>query len=392
MRAPANDWPNWRGPTHNGISTETGWLDHRAAEGPPILWKAKVGSGFSSFAIANGRLYTAGNQTNTDTVFCLDAVSGKPVWTHSYEAALGDTYFEGGATGTPTVDDNRVYTLSRWGDVFCFEAASGKIVWSKNVHKETNIRIPTWGFGGSALVHGNEIMLNVGEAGLALEKTTGKILWQSANKESGYSTPLPVQIDGKSLAILGSGRAYIGVDPDTGHEVWRARWQTQYGVNASDPIVDAGRIFISTGYGKGASLFKLRLDGREPEAVWTSKVMRNQFNSSVLLNGFLYGIDGDAGEKAALKCVEFATGTMKWEEKGVGSGALMAADGKLIVLTDYGELMIAPASPDGFKPSARTQVLGGKCWTTPILANGKIYCRNAAGNLVCLDVAKSGAN
>ena len=391
MRAPANDWPNWRGPTHNGISAETGWLDHRAAEGPPILWKTKVGAGFSSFAIANGRLFTAGNETNTDTIFCLDAASGKPVWTHSYEAALGDTYFEGGATGTPAIDGDRVYTLSRWGDVFCFEAATGKIVWSKNVHQETNIRIPTWGFGGSPLVHGNEIVLNVGEAGVALDKASGKILWQSASKDSGYSTPLPVQIDGKWIAILGSGRAYVAVDPDTGHEVWRARWQTQYGVNASDPIVDAGRIFISTGYGKGASLFKLQMDGREPEALWTSKVMRNQFNSSVLLNGFLYGIDGDAGEKAALKCVEFATGTMKWEEKAVGSGALMAADGKLIVLTDYGELIIAPASPDGFKPSARTQVLGGKCWTTPILANGKIYCRNAAGNLVCLDVAKPGA-
>jgi outer membrane protein assembly factor BamB len=388
--AGADDWPNWRGPNHNGISAETGWLDHWPADGPPIAWKAKVGIGFCSFAVAGGRVFTAGNEDNTDTVFCFDAASGKSLWTHPYKSETGENYFEGGPTSTPTVDGDRVFTLSRWGDLFCFEAATGKIVWSKNVHDETGIRVPGWGFGGSPLVHDNLLVLNVGEAGLALDKSTGKILWRSADKDAGYSTPLPFERAGRWLALIASGTAYQAMDLKTGKRAWQETWLTQYGVNASDPILEGDRMFLSTGYGKGAGLFNIA--GASPEPLWQSKVLRNQFNSSVLLGGFLYGIDGDAGEKASLKCVELATGTEKWKEPNMGSGALIAADGKLIVLSARGELLVAPASPTAFTPTARAQVLGGKCWTTPVLASGRIYCRNAAGDLVCLDARKAGAN
>src|SRR5262245_9187327 len=115
----AEDWPQWRGPNHNGISTETQWRDHWAPAGAPILWKANVGTGFSSFAVARGRVYTMGNSENSDTVFCFETLTGKEIWTHSYPADLGDKYFDGGTTGTPTVEGDRVFTLSRWGDLFC---------------------------------------------------------------------------------------------------------------------------------------------------------------------------------------------------------------------------------------------------------------------------------
>ncbi len=380
----ADDWPHWRGPNRNGISSETNWLDHWPDNGPPIAWKAKVGTGFSSFSVANGRIFTMGNENNTDTVFCLEVETGKPLWKHSYESDLGDKFFEGGTASTPTVDADRVYTLSRWGDLFCFEAPTGKIVWMKNVQKETSARIPGWGFSSSPLVHENLLVLNIGEAGMALDKATGKIIWQSANKDSGYSTPFPLHRAGQWLAIIGSGQSYLAVDLRTGQEAWRLRWLTQFGVNAADPIVEGDRVFISTGYGKGAAL--LKLGGIEPEILWKSKEMRNQFNNCVLIDGHLYGIDGDTTEKAMLKCVEFTTGVVKWSHPGIGSGAVMASAGKLIVLSDRGELMIAPASPDRFKPTARAQVMGGKCWSVPVLANGRIYCRNSRGDVVCVDV------
>jgi outer membrane protein assembly factor BamB len=383
----ADDWPNWRGPKHNGISTEKGWSDAWPKEGPPIAWKAKVGIGFSSFAVVDGRVFTTGHAEGQDTVFCLDADTGKVVWKHSYPAELGDKYFEGGTSGTPTVAGDRVFTLSRWGDAFCFDAATGKVIWSKNVQKETDAPIPGWGFSGSPIVHENLVLLNVGEAGLALGKATGKIVWESADKDAGYSTPLPIQRDGQWLALVSSGQAYIAVNPATGKEAWRYRWLTEYGVNASDPILDGDRLFISTGYGKGSIL--LKLGAGEPEQVWKNKALRTQMNPAVLLDGYLYGVDGDTTAKGALKCVEFATGTQKWSQPGVGSGALIVADGKLIVLTDRGELQVVPASPDGFKPTSRAQVLGGKCWTVPVLANGRIYARNARGDVVCVDVRKS---
>ena len=187
----AEDWPQWRGPARTGISAETKWSDQWPVAGPTILWKAKVGMGFSSFTVSGGRVFTMGNADNTDTVFALDAATGKELWKHSYPADLGDKYFEGGTTATPTVSGDRVYALSRWGDVFCFESASGKVVWTRNVQVDTGARVPGWGFSGSPLVLENTVLLNVGEAGLALDKATGKTLWQSSTKEAGYTTPLP---------------------------------------------------------------------------------------------------------------------------------------------------------------------------------------------------------
>lgn len=385
-KSQASDWPQWRGPNRDGVSTETGWLEQWPQSGPPIAWKANVGVGFSSFTVANGRVYTAGNTDNTDTIFCFDAESGKTIWKYSYPSDLGDKYFEGGTTGTPVVDGDHLYFLSRWGDVFCFDAVTGKTIWSKNIHKETNVRIPGWGFGGSVLVFNDLLVLNVGEAGMALEKMSGKLRWQSASKDSGYSTPLPVQLNRQWLALMGSGQSYLGVDLSSGKEVWRIRWVTEYGLNAADPIVDGDRALISTGYSKGAALLKMA--SGEPQVLWKSKVLRTHLNPAVRLGSYVYGFDGNAGEAASLRCIEFATGKKIWEQSEIGFGSLMIADGKLIVLGEQGELMIAQATPEGFKLISRAQVLGGKCWTVPVLANGHIYCRNARGDVVCVDVRK----
>jgi len=385
-RAAADDWPQWRGPQRNGISAETGWRDQWPEAGPPLLWKADVGIGFSSLAVAQGRVYTLGNADDTDTVFCFDADTGRRIWSHAYPSDLGDKFYEGGPTSTPTVDGDRVFTISKWGDLFCFEAATGKIVWSKNVQKETGLPVPAWGFGGSPLVQEDLLLLNVGEAGVALDKKTGKPVWKSAAQEPGYSTPLPFRRGDDGFLLFSSGKAYVAVNPKTGREAWRMKWITNYGVNAADPIVDGDRVFISSGYGKGSTL--LRLGAAEPEVLWQNKAIRTQMNPCVLLGGHLYGIDGDAASKTALKCIEFATGTEKWAQPIAGSGAVAAADGKLLVLCGNGELKVAPASPDGFTPTAKARVLEGKCWTVPVLANGRIYCRNAEGRVVCVDVRK----
>ncbi len=380
----ADDWPQWRGPNRNGISAEKGWLQSWPKE-PPVAWKAKVGLGFASFAVSAGKAFTSGHADENDTIFCFESATGKLLWKYSYPAELGDKYFDGGTTGTPSVDGDRVYTLSRWGDVFCFEAASGKVLWKRNVQAEAGMPVPDWGYAGSPTIFEKLVLLNVGDAGMALDKLTGQTVWQSAKKSSGYSTPLPFQQQGKWLALIGSGQSYVAVDPLTGQEAWRMRWLTEFGVNAADPIIDGDTVFISTGYGKGAALLKPR-DGKEPEVLWRGKVLRTQLNPAVLIAGFLYGIDGDTAEKANLKCVDIKTGAEKWSQSGIGSGGVTSADGKLIVLTERGELIVAPATPDGFKPSARAQVLGGKSWTAPVLANGRLYCRNSRGDVVCVDL------
>ena len=381
----ADDWPVWRGPDHNGISAEKNWKSAWSGA-PKVLWKANAGIGFASFTVAGGRVFTTGNAENTDTVFCFDAVTGKPVWKHSYPADLGDKYYEGGTSATPVVDGAQVFHLSKWGDVFCFEAATGKIVWSKNVQKETGANIPDWGFAGSPLVHGQMLLLNVGGAGLALDKTSGKILWQSDVENAGYSTPVLMKRGADDLVIFGSGKSFVAVDAKSGKKAWEFEWPTRYGVNAADPIVSGAQVFISSGYNKGCAL--LKADSATPEVVWQSKELKNQLGSSVLLDGHLYGFDGDnTASRSPLKCIEFATGAKKWDENTIGPGALMIADGKLIILTGKGELIIAKATSQKFDVISRAQILSGKCWSAPVLANGRIYARNSTGDVVCVDVS-----
>lgn len=377
--AQAADWPVWRGPARDGISAEK-------ITGTEVkeLWKTQIGIGFASFTVADGRVYTTGHADDQDSVFCLDATTGKEIWKHAYPAELGDKYYEGGTSATPTIESGKAYHLSRSGDVFCFDAATGKIVWQKNIQQETGADIPDWGYAGSPLVQGDALILNVGKSGTALDKATGKALWTSDKNNSGYSTPYPITVNGKAQVVLGSGRTYTGVDPASGNVLWEHTWNTSYGVNAADPILSGTKLFISSGYNKGCAL--LDLSSAEPQEIWRSRVMRNQFNSSVLIDGHLYGSDGDESKTASLKCIDFATGTEKWNEAAVGFCALMAADGKLIIMTAKGELIIAKADPTKFDPISRTQVLKGRCWTAPVLANGRIYVRNAAGQMLCLSV------
>lgn len=387
--ARASDWPQWRGPQRNGISAETNWLREWPADGPKAAWKAEVGLGFSSIVVANQRAVTLGHADDQDTVTCLDANTGKVIWKHSYPAELGDKYFEGGTTGTPTFDGDRVHVLSRWGDAVCLEAATGKVLWSKNVIQETGARPPDWGFSGAPLVLGDRLFLNVGEAGLALDAKSGAVIWTSGKKEAGYSTPLPFRKDNEDFAIFSSGEGYSAVRLKDGQRAWNVRWLTQYGVNAADPILDGDRLFLSSGYGKGAGMFKMGPSGPESEPAWKSKVLGAQMNPPVLLDGHLYGTDGDTTAKASLKCVELATGAEKWAFPKFGSGAVILAGGWIIALNGTGELLTAPATPAGFSPKSRAQVLGGKTWTVPTLANGLLYCRNARGEVVCLDLRKS---
>lgn len=384
--APSADWPRWRGPDQTGISPETDWLREWPTDGPPIRWSASVGVGFSSMAVADGRVFTLGNEDGQDTVFCLNAETGEPIWTHAYDADLGDMYFEGGPTSTPTVDGDAVYTLSRWGDLFCFDVASGDVRWSMNVAEETGAPIPTWGFAGSPVVYRNLLLLNVGQAGMALQKDSGEVVWKSAAEEAGYSTPYLFEWKGKTWALFSSGNTFSAVHPETAEILWEFEWITRYGVNAADPIVHGDHVFLSSGYNKGCTL--LKMEPGEPTEVWRNRELRNQMNPSVLIDGYLYGFDGDATSRASLRCLEWATGEVRWLDEEVGLGSLTAADGNLIVLTAEGELLVGPATPEGeyFQPTARAPVLEGKCWTVPVLANGRIYCRNAEGDLVCLDV------
>jgi outer membrane protein assembly factor BamB len=382
--AAAEDWPRWRGPDLNGISREKTWTTDWPQEGPPVLWRANVSTGFSAVAVAQGRLFTLGNSNETEIVSCLDAANGRPLWRHAYACPSDPQYHEGGPGATPTVDGGRVFTLGKRGHLFCLEAASGQVVWQVNVTNATGSAKPRWGFADSPLVEGDLLILNAGAAGAALDKLTGRPVWTSSTNAPGYATPVPFMADGERCVAIFAAKALVGVRVRDGHELWRHPWETKWDINAADPILVGERLFVSS-FDRGGAL--LDVSARPPKVVWQTREMLNNFNSCVLLDGFLYGVYGHTDQaERDLRCLDAATGEVKWKYEGLGLGSLMAANGKLIVLSDKGELVVAEASSAGFKPLARAHLLGGKCWTVPVLANGRIYCRNAAGTLICVDV------
>ncbi len=382
--ASAGDWPNWRGPNYDGISRETGWTTAWPLSGPEILWRASVGTGFSSITVSQNRLYTMGNTSDTDTIYCLDIATGQELWKHSYPSPILANLYEGGPNATPTIDGPFVYTLSKHGDVFCLNKTTGAVIWNCNLPKEIGAKPIDWGYSGSPLIVDDLVIVNVGTAGTALNKANGKIAWTTGEGPSGYSSPVPYTLNDQKYAALFGAEAIFGVEVMTGMIKWQFPWKTSYKINAADPLISQNLIFISSGYNKGSAL--LKITDNQPEVVWNNKDMKNQFSTSVLWQDHIYGFDGNTGKNVPLRCLELATGTEKWSHDVEGMGSLLIADSKLIYLTQAGELVIVEARPEKYQEIAKAPILTGKCWTMPILAGGRIYARNAAGDLVCVNV------
>jgi outer membrane protein assembly factor BamB len=380
----AADWPNYRGPNYDGISSETGFSASWPESGPKVLWKYSLGAGFASMAVSNGKVYATGNIDDNDLLYSLDAATGKEIWKKSYPCPLYSKNHEGGPCATPTIDGDAVYTFSKDGDAIRFNASNGEIVWHKKLNKEMGMKFPTWYFAGSPFIAGDLVIYNAGIYGIALKKTDGSLAWQNGKGTCGYSTAVPYQIAGQKGVAMAVRNELVGLNPTTGKVLWKFPWKTSYDINAADAIIAGDTIFISSGYNKGCAL--LKINGGDVIKVWQNKNMRNQINCSVLFEGHIYGFDGQVGGGGKLTCLDLATGDKKWSQGGMGTGSLMIADGKLIILGERGKLVIAEASPEGYKELASAEILTGKCWTYPVLANGRIYARNAAGQLVCVDV------
>lgn len=376
---PGPDWSHWRGPAGNGISPEKDWFSPWPPQGPKRFWKATLGAGYSSFALAGGRLYTMGNLAGRDVVYCLDAATGSALWKHSYPCGSDPSY--PGPRATPTVDGDRVYTLSRKGHLFCLDAATGKLRWAREAARDAGARLPQWDLGGSVLVAGRLLVLNVGSAGLALDKETGETVWSSGKGPSGYATPVPYELQGRQgVALFGFNRI-LGLDPADGKLLWEHPWSTGCDVNAADPIVTGDKVFFSSGYGTGCAL--VQFEPGPPRVLWKNQNLAEHFSSPILLDGCIYGFDGNAGSQGSLRCLDLATGELKWSHGGL-VGSLVAADGKLLILSELGELLVVEASPAAYKELARAQLVGGQCFTVPLLSGARAYCRNTAGEVLCV--------
>ncbi|MBN1698871.1 MAG: PQQ-like beta-propeller repeat protein [Spirochaetales bacterium] len=378
------DWPRWLGPDGNSITSDSDFNPKALGEKPEVLWEINVGNGFSQLSITDGRGYTLGNNKRKDTVYCIDVQTGKTVWEYTYDASSGQYP---GPRSTPTIDGELVYTLGEQGHLYCFKAKTGEVVWEKNLVDDFSAIPPSWGFASSCVIDGNNLLINALSYGLALDKRTGKIVWASPKGVCGYSTPVLYSSGKKKGTLIFGEKAVYGVDRKIGKLLWSYPWSTSYNVNAADPLYIDGKVFIASDYGNGCAL--LSVTSSKPQLVYKNDKMKSHFNSFVYHDGYLYGNDGSPG-KGTFRCLEFSSGKEMWS-KNLGFGALIAANGYLVLFTERGYLHIAELTHTSYKEVAKARVLTGTCWTPPVLAHGKMYCRNSRGNIVCIDVRKEDA-
>lgn len=382
------DWPCWRSSQGNGISLDSNW-DPQSLAAPRTLWKVNVGKGYSSVSVVGPYLYTVGNDDGKDTIYCLSLETGRAVWSHSYPCKAGPSY--PGPRATPAVDGSLIYSLGREGHLVCLDAHKGDVKWQRHLVSELEAKVPGWGFASSPCIAGDLVVVNAGESGMAFDKESGQNAWVSrADVACGYATPVKFRQNSQELLAIFSGKALCAVDAKSGRLLWSYPWETDYDVNAADPIVVGEEIFITSGYKRGCAL--LDIHGKSPEVIWKNDHLSSHFGSSLYIDGHIYGPDGNTESwQPRLKCLEWRTGKVKWE-KALSFGNVIAADGKLLFLQEDGNIVISHASPDSYGEIATGPMLPprkmAKCWTMPVLCKGLLFCRNDIGDLVCIDAGK----
>jgi outer membrane protein assembly factor BamB len=369
------DWPQWRGPNRDGVSQETGLLKQWPTDGPPLVWKAKgAGGGYSSLAVANGRLFTMGLRGNREYIEAFDVATGKEIWATANGAAFHNDRGDG-PRGTPTVDGDNLYALGGNGDLSCLETRTGRTLWTMNVLQKFGGENPQWGISESPLVIGEKVLVTPGGRGasiVALNKKDGSLIWKSQSDPAGYSSGVPVQIGTTTQVVFFTHQRAIGLDLKDGKLLWEYRRANNQVANVATPVVRGNRVFLSSDYGAGAGLLEIKADGKAQEVYFTRE-MRNHHSSSILVGDHIYGYSS-----AILTAMRFDTGAVAWRDRSVGKGSLVYADGNLYALSENGVVGLIEATPTGYHEKGRFSIAQDSLptWTHPVIAGGRLYLRD----------------
>jgi hypothetical protein len=394
--ARAGDWPQILGPDRNGHAARDERLaDAWPAAGPRVVWQRKVGRGFASIAVADGKAIVFHRDGDEQIVEAHDAASGKPLWRHAlatrYVSTISD---DDGPRASPVIHGGRVYCLGADGELFCLALESGKQVWIRHLAQDFEIPDSYFGAGSTPLVEGDYLLVNVGgrpRAGIvAFRLDDGTTAWQVPDEGASYSPPVAATIGGVRHAIFVTRYHVVSLDPADG----KVRFRFAFGkrgptVNAAAPLVCDGNLFVTSSYGIGAVMSKIESD-RAAE-IWRGvDSMSSQYTTCIYTDGVLYGCDGRADQPPShLRAVDARTGRVLWSEEGFGVAHLVRADGKFLALKDDGTLvLLAPSKQQdhALATLASVQVLDRAARAVPALAGGRLYVRDT-DTLKCLDVA-----
>lgn len=382
-------WTDFRGPRRDGHYREQPIRTDWPAGGLTPLWKEPLGAGYASFAIAGGRAFTIEQRGSEEVVAAYDVASGREVWTTRWHARFEEYMGGDGPRATPTWSDGRVYALGAQGELRALDAETGRTLWRTNILEDAGASNLQWGMAASPLVVDNTVVVlpggRNGTSVVAYDRNTGVRVWAAQDDQQAYSSPMLVTLGGVRQIVVFSALRLMGLSPERGELLWEYPWKTQFDVNASQPLlVGDNRLFVSSGYGTGAAVIEVaRGSGRfSVREVWRNIRMKNQFSSSLLHEGFIYGLD-----ESILACVDAATGDLKWKGGRYGYGQTVLASGHVIVLAENGDLALVRATPERHQEVVRFPVLEGKTWSHPALSGGYLLVRNVA-EMAAFDLRK----
>ncbi len=391
----AADWPQFLGPTRNAIAAGADLADSWPKDGPPVAWQHKLGSGWAGPVIAGGKVIVFHRVGGQEVVECLEAATGKALWKQAFTTSYVDNFgFDNGPRGTPCVADGRVFVFGANGNLYALDFATGRPLWSVDAPKDFGADKGFFGFACSPLIEGRSLLVNIGGkdgAGLvAFDPATGKVLWKANDEEASYSSPITATINGQRHALFFTRHHLVSLDPASGTARFRFPWgpKMHASVSAAVPVVSGDTVFISAGYGAGAAALRVKSGG--VDRLWSGEEqLTAQYVTPVLRDGFLYGFEGrvDTGPRPELRCVDLATGKVRWSTTRVPHGGIILAGRDLLITGDTGELIRVNADPKEFVETGRAQILGREGRAQPALAEGRLFARDKT-KLVAVDLRK----
>jgi outer membrane protein assembly factor BamB len=373
-------WPGYRGEARDGVyhgRIRVSWT------GLAPMWTRPVGGGRASFAVAGTHAFTIEQRERSEVVAAYDVMTGRELWRHGWPTRFNSRLFGlwGGGEGpraTPTWHDGLVYALGAHGELQCLDAATGKLVWRTNILRDAGASNLTWGMAASPLIAGDAVIVlpggPKGHSVAAYDRKTGKRLWSALDDKAAYASPMQVTLLGVPQFLVVSAERVLGLSLDRRDVLWEFPWDTSHDASTAQPIVIGdNRVFYSSGWGRGAIVVELTKAGDrfQLREVWRSIRMKNKQSSSVLHEGFIYGLDD-----GILACLDASTGDLKWKGGRYGHGQILLADGHLVVTTEDGDLVLVQATPEKLVEVAQVPALAGETWNVPAFADGILLVRN----------------